>query len=72
MFCNISYKKYSQDWTEEEKERQFKLIKRQIKTANSYKEVPALEVMFTFWDMYRVLKNFIEKKLGRINIDYFN
>lgn len=71
MYKQVFYYKYAKDWTKEEKERQFKLIKKQIENAKSVEEVPALEVMFAFWNLYRVLKNYIEDKLNcKLDIRY--
>lgn len=71
MFKRVNYWKFAQDWTEEEKERQFKLIKKQIKNASSYKDCPALEVMFLFWNLFRFYKRAAESLLGfEFDIDY--
>lgn len=71
MYKQVFYHKYSNDLTEDEKERKFKLIKKQVKAAKSYKECPALDACFLFWNLYRFYKRAAESLLGfKFDINY--
>lgn len=71
-FIRILYHKFANDWTKEEKQRHFLLIKKQIKTAKTFEDVPALSVMFDFWNLSRVFKNFIEHLTNKkIDLIYY-
>ena len=71
MIKNIFYWKYAKPFTPEEKEAKFKLIKKQMKNAKCFDDVPALQPCIMFWELYRALKAALEDVTGcKINIDY--
>ena len=52
MIKNIFYWKYARPFTQEEKEAKFKLIKKQMKNAKCFDDVPALQPCIMFWELY--------------------
>lgn len=56
--------------SKEQKQSHFELIKKQMKTAKSIEDAPALETLFHFWDLKRKLEQYIKEKDGTNRIYY--
>lgn len=69
-FITVKIRKYLPAMSEWEKEAKFKLIKKQLKNAKSYKDSPCLDMVLSMYEQKRALERFIKEKFEVENIDY--